>query len=181
MHNQYSSKRTHSRSRFFKKGDLKLLMLELLAERPRHGYEMIQAIGDRFGGVHTPSAGSVYPALDLLADQGYVVGDEQEGKRIFSITPAGQTYLQEQSSAIADIRQRMDEWWAPATSSQLGQVHRELKAIHRDIAQRGGEAGEDALRLIRQIVTDAREAIGRVLEEAGSPASRNESDLEVRV
>ncbi len=131
----------------------------MLAERPRHGYDIIRVIADRFGGVHAPSPGTIYPALDLLSDQGYVAGLEQEGRRVFTITPVGQEFLQQQSSAVQGIRQRMDGWWAPVTRAELRHVHAELKVIHQIVAQRGGEASEDALERVGAIVTKARQDV----------------------
>jgi DNA-binding PadR family transcriptional regulator len=75
--------------RLFEKGDLKYVVLQLLSERAAHGYEVIKALEERFGGMYTPSAGAVYPTLQMLEDMGYVTSEQQDGKRVYSITDEG--------------------------------------------------------------------------------------------
>src|SRR6185437_9556876 len=72
-----------------RRGDVRAAALALLAERPMHGYEMIQELEERTGGMWRPSPGAVYPALQLLEDQGFVTADAEAGKRLFSLTDAG--------------------------------------------------------------------------------------------
>lgn len=149
--------------RFFKKGDLKFLILELLQEQPRHGYDIIRALEDRFGGAHSPSPGAVYPTLGMLADLGLVVGSDQEGKRVFAPTSQGRDLLHAQSEVVEGIRTRMSEWWAPATREQLREIHCELKTLHCVVACEGGEAGSEALSHIRKIIVNARVEVEQVL------------------
>ncbi|REE96406.1 PadR family transcriptional regulator [Thermomonospora umbrina] len=77
------------RGRRMKRGNVRAAMLALLAERPMHGYEMIQELEGRTGGVWRPSPGSVYPTLQLLEDEGLVTSREQGGKRLFALTDTG--------------------------------------------------------------------------------------------
>src|SRR3954451_10099611 len=72
-----------------RRGDIRAAALALLSERPVHGYEVIQELEERTGGVWRPSPGAVYPALQLLEDQGLVTADAEAGKRLFSLTDAG--------------------------------------------------------------------------------------------
>ncbi|MEO8969967.1 MAG: PadR family transcriptional regulator [Ktedonobacteraceae bacterium] len=81
--------------RFFGRGDMKFALLALLQERPMHGYEMIKALEEKSGGFYTPSPGSIYPTLQLLEDRGLVTVNEVEGKKVYSITDAGQALLSE--------------------------------------------------------------------------------------
>lgn len=87
--------------RFFGRGDMKFALLELLQERPMHGYEMMKALEEKSGGFYTPSPGSIYPTLQMLEEGGYVTGNEVEGKKVYSITDAGR--------AMLDERQRNEE------------------------------------------------------------------------
>ena len=74
----------------FGRGDLKYALLDLLQERPKHGYEMIKELESRAGGFYTPSAGAVYPTLQLLEDRGWVTAETTEGKKVSrSPTPGG--------------------------------------------------------------------------------------------
>jgi DNA-binding PadR family transcriptional regulator len=86
----------HEKHRFFGRGDVKYALLELLRERPMHGYEMIKALEEKSGGFYTPSAGTIYPTLQLLEDRGLVTVSEAEGKKVYSITDTGQAFLAEQ-------------------------------------------------------------------------------------
>ena len=70
--------------RFFGRGDLKYVILDLLKDQPRHGYDIIRALEDRMGGQYRPSPGSVYPTLQMLEDLGYVTSSQQEGKKVYS-------------------------------------------------------------------------------------------------
>ncbi|GAA1527990.1 hypothetical protein GCM10009730_41380 [Streptomyces albidochromogenes] len=74
-----------------RRGDVRASILALLADRPMHGYEMIQEIGERSGGAWRPSPGSVYPTLQLLEDEGLIVSESEGGKKLFTLTGAGRT------------------------------------------------------------------------------------------
>src|SRR5438034_995425 len=87
--------------RFFGRGDLKFALLELLQERPMHGYEMMKALEEKSGGFYAPSPGSIYPTLQMLEDRGFVTSNNVEGKKIYTITDSGRTMLAE--------RQKNDE------------------------------------------------------------------------
>jgi DNA-binding PadR family transcriptional regulator len=79
----------------FGRGDLKYALLDLLQERPKHGYEMIKELESRAGGFYTPSAGAIYPTLQLLEDRGWVSVETTEGKKVYAITDAGRQELKE--------------------------------------------------------------------------------------
>jgi DNA-binding PadR family transcriptional regulator len=86
----------------FGRGDLKYGLLKLLEDRPKHGYEMIKELEDLTGGFYTPSAGAIYPTLQLLEDRGWVTVEVVEGKKVYTITQDGRT-------ALAEYRQRAEE------------------------------------------------------------------------
>ena len=97
--------------RMFEQGDLKYVILKLLEEKPRHGYEIIKELEERFRGAYAPSPGTVYPTLTMLEDMGYARGTQEEGgKRIYEITPEGRTYLAENKSTVEDIFERISEF-----------------------------------------------------------------------
>ncbi len=83
------------KGRFFGRGDMKFALLELLLERPMHGYEMIKALEEKAGGFYTPSPGSIYPTLQMLEDSNLVTANEVEGKKVYTITDAGRAALAE--------------------------------------------------------------------------------------
>ena len=96
----------HLRSKFEKRagtrvsrGDVRIAVIALLAERPMHGYQIIREIEDRSGGSWKPSAGSVYPTLQLLADEGLIVASEDNGRKTYSLTEAGREIADEEADS----------------------------------------------------------------------------------
>jgi DNA-binding PadR family transcriptional regulator len=126
-------------------GDLQLVLLALLAERPSHGYELIKALEERSGGFYSPSPGMVYPALTWLEEVGYASVAADGAKKLYSITDAGRTYLGEnREAAQAMLRQleyigrkmgRVREIFGgfdEEEESDLGAARRELRAAVRE-------------------------------------------------
>src|SRR6478672_6306983 len=95
------------RERVFGRGDLKYVILDLLQEQPRHGYDVIRELENRFGGFYTPSAGAVYPVLQLLGDMGAVTASEQDGRKVYTITDEGRRILSERQDTVDAIAGRM--------------------------------------------------------------------------
>ena len=86
-----------------RRGDVRAALLALLAERPMHGYEMIQELDERTGGAWKPSPGSIYPVLSALQDEGLVDDEKIDGKRVFSLTEAGRAYAAERAEELAHV------------------------------------------------------------------------------
>jgi DNA-binding PadR family transcriptional regulator len=96
--------------RFFDHGDLRYVLLGLIAEGPRHGYELIKAIEEKFGGLYSPSPGVVYPTLTLLEELGYIRPENAEGPRKqFAITPEGGEFLAANRAVVDQIFARIAE------------------------------------------------------------------------
>lgn len=121
----------HGRAaRFFEQGDLKYVILRLLEEKPRHGYEIIKELESKFGGSYAPSPGTVYPTLTMLEDLGYArVVPEDGGKKIYEITDEGRKYLAENVSTVDDIFDRIArfvEGFTDAPMMELNQAFQQL-------------------------------------------------------
>src|SRR5579863_5515301 len=94
--------RSRDSERVFEHGDLRLVIMALLAEKPRYGYEIIKALEERIGGGYTPSPGVVYPTLTLLEEVGHAsVADEHNGRRLYTLSPEGVAYF-EANRTLAD-------------------------------------------------------------------------------
>jgi DNA-binding PadR family transcriptional regulator len=104
-------------------GDLQLLILLLLSEKPRHGYEIIKAIEEHSSGVYTPSPGMVYPALTYLEEMGYANTSAEGTKKLYSITPEGSAFLDKNRSLA-------DEMW-----SRLALFGRKMAHVQRQYAE----------------------------------------------
>ena len=99
-----------SLGRFFAHGDLRLVILQLIAEKPRYGYEIIKAIEEQAAGAYTPSPGVVYPTLTLLEELGYVtVSAGEAGRKLHEITPEGTAFLNANRATLDGLRARMSE------------------------------------------------------------------------
>jgi DNA-binding PadR family transcriptional regulator len=96
-------------NRVFDHGELRLVVLALIAEGPRHGYEIIKAIEERLAGSYSPSPGVIYPTLTLLQELGHATVEEIDGKKRYSITDEGQRYLADNQRAVDAALTRMRE------------------------------------------------------------------------
>jgi len=94
--------------RVFAPGDLKLLLLALIAEQPCHGYDLIRQIEGLFDGAYSPSPGVIYPTLTFLEESDLIVSDPDGGKKRYTITDAGRLSLSEQQMALEGVRMRID-------------------------------------------------------------------------
>jgi DNA-binding PadR family transcriptional regulator len=167
-----------SNERFFGRGDLKYVILELLRDQPRHGYDIIRALEDRMRGYYRPSPGSVYPTLQMLEDLGYVTSSQQEGKKIYTITDEGRRYLNEQQSTIDDIRSRISAGWDAAQRPEVSDLMHEVQQLARALFRLGTRSLQDTerLRQMRDLVARWRAELEAFEREprtspAGAPPS----------
>jgi DNA-binding PadR family transcriptional regulator len=130
------------RERLFHRGDMKYVILDLIQDKPSHGYEISLALEERSHGMYSPSAGSIYPVLQLLEDMGYVTSLTTEGKRVYTITDAGKKFLEDQQETIETIRGRFRRWWGPENREYVQDVRttmhyaRSINQLVRQIAVR---------------------------------------------
>ena len=90
------------RARFFGPGEVRLALLSLIADGPKHGYELMRQLEERSGGIYSASAGTVYPTLQQLEDEELISSDSKEGKRVYAITDAGAAELKREDEKGAD-------------------------------------------------------------------------------
>ena len=116
-----------SGGRFFEQGDLRFVLLKLIAEQPSHGYELIKAVEQAAGGAYSPSPGVIYPTLTLLEELGYVGATEGGGgKKLYTITPEGEAFLETNRAHVDGLTARMDE----AASRSTASAPQILRATH---------------------------------------------------
>jgi DNA-binding PadR family transcriptional regulator len=170
--------------RFFGRGDLKYVILDLLKDQPRHGYDIIRALEDRMGGRYRPSPGSVYPTLQMLEDLGYVTSNQEEGKKVYSITDEGRRYLTEQASTIDDIRSRISAGWDAAQRPETADLMHELQQLARALFRqgtRGALQDPERLKKLREIVARARAEVDTLGETPHQPAPAGAPPSEPRM
>lgn len=148
-------------SRFFDQGDLKYVILRLLDEKPRHGYEIIKDIEERFGGMYSPSPGTVYPTLTMLEDLGYArAKPEESGKKIYEITDEGRAHLAENQPLIDDIFSRIAEFAQSIFGEPMMDVHRGMKDLGRAIyVSQNRSRTPEQIRKIKEILERAAKEV----------------------
>jgi DNA-binding PadR family transcriptional regulator len=136
----------------FRHGNLRLYLLKLLDEAPRHGYEVIRLLQDRFLGVYAPSPGTIYPRLARLEEEGLVTHDEVDGRKVYRITDEGR----------AELHARLDD---------LAALEEEITASVRDIAREVSEDVRETVRNLREeLASAARDIHGKSRPQAPRPA-----------
>lgn len=148
------------RHRLFDYGEIRLLVLGLIAQAPTYGYEMIRTIEQRFGGSYTPSPGVIYPTLTWLEEAGHVQPVEAEGRRVYQITPQGEAYLAANRPALDAIQARMTGGECDKEGRRRGlsmPVMRAMENLRTALRLRLRHGGLDAA---------AEEKIAAVLDEA---------------
>jgi DNA-binding PadR family transcriptional regulator len=148
----------------FDHGDLRLVVLQLIAEKPRHGYEIIKAIEELVGGAYSPSPGVVYPTLTLLEELGQVTVAEQDGKKLHTITEVGRAALEENRAAVDALQTRMAQVAASRVETAPPSVVRateNLRLALRLKLQQGGVTPEQA-----RIIAAALDAAATAIEQA---------------
>jgi DNA-binding PadR family transcriptional regulator len=156
--------------RIFGPGDLRLMLLALIAEKPRHGYELIKEIEQKFGGAYSPSPGSIYPTLTLLEELEQVRASASDGARkLFEITDQGRAFLDENRATLDGVVARM----GLAARHMSGRawpesVHQAMHTLKHALLLRPGEWTEPEAIRVRKIIDQAVEAIssGRSAEQA---------------
>ena len=153
------------------RGDVRAAILALLAERPMHGYEMIQELEARTGGVWRPSPGSVYPTLQLLEDEGLIAGEEGEGRRRFTLTDAGRTEAERLGQAPWE---QVTAGVAPGAWSLRDAIAQTAQA-----AWSVGVAGTEAQQArALEILNEARRRLYAILAEGDQPEPEDEQPEE---
>ena len=158
------SRREGRGERVFEQGDLRLLLLSLIAEKPRHGYELIKAVEDSVGGAYSPSPGVVYPTLSLLEDLGHAKVEEAEGgKKLYAITPEGSAFLETQAPAIALLQARMEEASVAGRGRSAPQIMRAMGNLGMALQLRlsRGPLTEEQTQAVAAAIDAAAQAVER--------------------
>lgn len=149
------------RGRRTSRGDIRLAVLALLVEQPRHGYEIIQEIAGRSGGRWRPSPGSVYPTISQLEDEGLVLVEKADGRRVCRLTEAGTAHVEER-------RAELDAVWAAVQGGgddETAELWEQLAALHAAAQQVAAAGSPDQVTTATAAVTEARRTIYRLLAE----------------
>jgi DNA-binding PadR family transcriptional regulator len=151
-----------------RRGDIKFVLLELVKEQPRHGYELIKILEERSGGFYRPSPGVVYPTLQLLEDEGSMTSEMVEGKRVYTITDAGRKRLEEQ-----------EESWGPGFGPRWGrhhsqemphlmELHHTIRALSESVMQAARYGTPEQIQAVQAAIESANKQVHSILAQSGS-------------
>ena len=145
------------------RGDVRTAILLILTDEPMHGYQLMQAIAERSGGRWTPSPGAIYPAINLLEDEGLVAVTAQAGRKVVALTDAGREYVTTESVTWADPFAAFE---GAAAGPDLRDLVMQLAGATRQVARAGSAEQAEAA---ATILADARRALYLLL--ADGPAA----------
>ncbi|TDE09539.1 PadR family transcriptional regulator [Jiangella asiatica] len=134
-----------------RRGDVRTAVLVLLADGPKHGYQLIQEITERSDGLWKPSAGSIYPVLQLLEDEGMVRFEEHDGRRVVHLTETGTTF-------VSENRAELDRVWEPFDGEHTASFH--------DLRETFAQLGMAGMQVLRAGTPEQVEAARRILRTA---------------
>ena len=173
-----SARRGRGRGRrgWFGSGDMKYVILKMLADKPMHGYEVMRELGEQTRGCYKPSPGTVYPTLQWLDDEGLVKSEEKDGKKVYSITEEGSAFLEDNKSTVEDIFDRVDEMIDHIMSDPMPEVNRLVGRVVKEAYRaswhlRGDEEKRRRVgEILEKTVEDLR-AVTRKAPESETQAS----------
>ena len=163
-----NSQDNQRQSRLFKKGDLKYVILHIVKDNPSNGYDITSVLGERFHGLYSPSAGSIYPILQLLENLNYVTSFRKDGKNVYTITDNGMSFLCEQKDFTDRIKDRFKGLWCCPDKEYLQDVRMimnyssEMRHIIGRIAMSKDTA---KVSRIKEVLTRALTEIKEITEE----------------
>lgn len=142
--------------RFFGPGEIRLALLSMLEGGPKHGYELMKELETKSGGIYKASAGSIYPALQQLEDEGMVTSETVAGKRTYSLTDGGKAELQKEAETVKQIWRRAEQAgeWGPWMGVEGAEVMRPAAAVMKAALKAATKGSHDAARIakIREIL-----------------------------
>ncbi len=160
------------RGRFFESGEIRLAILSLLSEGPKHGYQLMKEMAERSGGLYRASAGSVYPTLQQLEDEGLIESDQQNGKRVYKLTEAGRAELEKDPDGVRRIWERAErcEDWGQFMGPEAMMMWGPLGAVMKASLRAAGRVGAER---VGEVLNRARHELEELTGSRGGEAHGN--------
>ncbi len=149
------------RGAMVRRGDVRTAILTLLAEEPMHGYQIIQRLGERSGGMWQPSAGSVYPTLQQLEDEGLVKGEERDGRKVYALTDDGRKVAERSAGSPAP--------WEMPGADKTRSLYGQIGPLAAAVAQVSQVGSAETLEKAQAVLMEARRSLYRLLAEDDRP------------
>jgi len=159
--------RQHDRGRVrILRGQLNQIILEIIKDKPRHGYDVIKGIEETFHGLYAPSAGSVYPILQALEDQGFVTSSQESGKKVYSITADGKRELKENKDKFSDMREHLHKHFNDLGGYRdlMGEMGQTMQFVSGKLREKGAPTPE-MVRKLRLAMVDFKGAVEDILRD----------------
>ncbi|MFZ3034579.1 MAG: PadR family transcriptional regulator [Parvibaculum sp.] len=153
--------RRGGRRRAFEQGDLRLVILKLIADEPRHGYDVIKAIEETFGGTYRPSPGIIYPTLTMLEDLGFATVTPEGSKKLYTATEEGLAFLETNKATVEMLFARMNEArraWGGELAPEIKRALENFRAAFELRLERG-EIDTKAVSTIAKAIDDAAASV----------------------
>jgi DNA-binding PadR family transcriptional regulator len=168
----------------FRHGSLRLYLLRLLDEEPRHGYEVIRLLRDRFMGVYSPSPGTIYPRLARLEEEGLVTHDEVDGRKVYRITEAGREELRSRSDELDELEEELSASVSDIVREVREDVRQTVRSLREELtyaARESRRASKDAAADVLDQARQAREQARQAKEDAREQARRIRDEVREQV
>jgi DNA-binding PadR family transcriptional regulator len=165
MNWEYAGREGGRSRKRFDSSELQLVMLKLISEQPRHGYDLIREIEDRTGGAYAPSPGVIYPTLTLLDEMGLIEEQQSDGaKKLFAITKAGTDHLSERAEDVERLFARLDEMGETRAKNERGSVRRAMGNLRQVLVNRvtAGDLDDETLHQIVAMIDELSQKIERL-------------------
>jgi DNA-binding PadR family transcriptional regulator len=156
----------------FRHGSLRLYLLRLLDEEPRHGYEVIRLLRDRFMGVYSPSPGTIYPRLARLEEEGLVTHDEVDGRKVYRITEAGREELRSRSDELDELEEEL----SASVSDIVREVREDVRQTVRSLREELTWAARESRRVSKDAAADVRDQARQAKQDAREQARQAKQD-----
>jgi DNA-binding PadR family transcriptional regulator len=153
------------RDKSFQKGDMKYVILDLLKEKPRHGYEVIRELGEMSHGLYSPSPGAVYPTLQMLEEMGYAEATERDGKRIYTITKEGLKFLEERKDSADEVRSQIKHKWSFKNIGKMAGMMKEYHSLENLLGRALRDQDAEKMQKVRDVLKDAYKEIEAIMAE----------------
>jgi len=148
-------------SRLLRRGDIRVLVLDVLSKRPMHGYEVVKEISGIFGGLYSPSPGIVYPTLQWLEDEGYIAINEKAGKKVYNVTAAGTEFYE---GNRGDLDRLLQGWKKAREGGRLELMEAGMR-LRRTMVSASRDLDKDKAKKAAAILDGARKKIEKLALE----------------
>jgi DNA-binding PadR family transcriptional regulator len=149
----------------FPRGVFRYVILQLLKDKPGHGYEIIQALAERFEGLYVPSAGTIYPRLQKLEERGYVTSLESNGKKVYTITDEGHRFLTEHRELEQEIKAHEDDWRNSQNTEDIRRIRRDLNRLGELLSWEARKMDAVKLGRVREVLSHTYDEVLAVLRD----------------